>query len=66
LQRSRGAIAIFAAVAQALIMHSQLTADHERGRREKTVELLTEWFARQEKEVPIARKIAERQAGRGL
>lgn len=54
-----GAIAIFAAVAQTLIMRRQLTADHERGRREKTVELLTEWFARQEKEGPIARKIVE-------
>lgn len=54
-----GSIAISAAVAQALTMRRQFMADHERGRREKTVELLTEWFSRQEKEGPIARKIAE-------
>jgi hypothetical protein len=54
-----GATAIGAFVMQALIMRKQLKADHERGRREKTVELLTEWFARQKKEGPIARKITE-------
>lgn len=54
-----GATAIAAAAIQALIMYQQLKADHERGRREKTVELLTEWFARQKKEGPIARKIVE-------
>ena len=54
-----GACAIFVAVIQAQIMRRQFKADHERGRREKTVELLSNWFARQKKYGPIARKIAE-------
>lgn len=54
-----GATAIGAFVMQALIMHRQLKADHERGRREKTVELLTDFFKNQKKEGPIARKITE-------
>jgi len=54
-----GAVAVIAAAVQVIIGYRQFKADHERGRREKTVELITEFFAKQKKEGPIARKIVE-------
>ena len=54
-----GSIAVVGVTIQAFVLYKQLKADHERGRREKTVQILTEWFARQNKEGPISRKIVE-------
>lgn len=52
-------LVIIVIVIQAAIAYKQFKADHERGRREKTVDLLTEWFASQTKESSVARVIAE-------
>lgn len=54
-----GAIAVVAAAIQVFIVYKQFKADHERSRREKTVELLTNFFSEQKKEGPIVRKIIE-------
>lgn len=64
------AAASWATIAQALfacgilvqISHSriELQADHERSRREKSVEILTNWTQNLKEEGPIARKILEK------
>ena len=53
------AFAIVGLVFQIRIAQQQLKADHERGRREKTVDLLIEWDKRLKKEIALARKIIE-------
>jgi len=54
-----GALAVAAASVQVFFGYKQFKADHERSRREKTVELLTQFFSKQEKKDPIARRIIE-------
>lgn len=44
---------------QVYVLQKQIKLDHERGRREKTVDLLVEWDKRLKKESAIARKIIE-------
>ncbi|CAB1368165.1 hypothetical protein [Denitratisoma oestradiolicum] len=54
-----GSIAIFGIALQVYIAHRQLKADHERSRREKSVEILMEWSRNLKKEGSVARKIIE-------
>lgn len=52
-------IALIGIALQVYIAHKQLKADHERSRREKSVELLMEWSRNLKKEGSVARKIIE-------
>lgn len=54
-----GSMAVFGIAVQVLIAQKQIKADHERSRREKTVDLLIEWDKRLKKESALARKIIE-------
>lgn len=54
-----GALAVIGIVIQVRLTQIQIRADHERGRREKTVDLLVEWDKRLKKESALARKIIE-------
>ena len=54
-----GAFAIIGLAFQVRLTQLQIKADHERGRREKTVDLLVEWDKRLKKESALARKIIE-------
>ncbi|WP_462174530.1 hypothetical protein [Pseudoalteromonas gelatinilytica] len=54
-----GSMAVFGLAVQVLIAQRQIKADHERSRREKTVDLLIEWDKRLKKESALARKIIE-------
>lgn len=54
-----GSLAFVGIAIQVGIAHQQLKADHERSRREKSVELLMEWTKQIKKEGAVARKIIE-------
>jgi hypothetical protein len=54
-----GSIAVIGIALQVYVAHRQLKADHERSRREKSVELLMEWSKNLKKEGSVARKIIE-------
>lgn len=54
-----GSLAIIGIALQIYIAHRQLKADHERSRREKSVEILMEWSKNLKKEGSVARKIIE-------
>lgn len=54
-----GALAVVGISIQVRLTQIQIKADHERGRREKTVDLLVEWDKRLKKESALARKIIE-------
>jgi hypothetical protein len=54
-----GALAVVGIAIQVRLTQVQINADHERGRREKTVDLLLEWDKRLKKESALARKIIE-------
>ena len=51
--------AIIGVAAQFFLFFKELEADHERSRREKTVDILLEWDQRLKKEGALARKIVE-------
>ena len=55
-----GSLAVLVIAVQVRVAQSQMKADHERSRREKTVDLLIEWDKRLKKESALARKIIER------
>ena len=54
-----GSLAVVGIMIQVRLSQVQIKADHERGRREKTVDLLVEWDKRLKKESALARKIIE-------
>ena len=54
-----GAIAVVGVFVQINLARKQLIADHERSRREKTVELLLEWTKNLKEDNSLARKIVE-------
>lgn len=54
-----GSLAVFIVMAQVWYMHLQLKSDHERSRREKSVDILMEWSKNLKKEGSLARKIIE-------
>ncbi len=54
-----GSLAVLGLAIQVHLTKNQIKADHERGRREKTVDLLVEWDNRLKKESALARKIIE-------
>ena len=54
-----GSLAIVGIALQVFISHRQLKADHERSRREKSVDVLMEWSKNLKKEGSVARKIIE-------
>ena len=54
-----GSLAVIGIAVQVSIAYKQFKADHERGRREKTVDLLIEWDKGLKKEGSLARKIIE-------
>ncbi len=55
-----GSLAVVGIAFQVHFTKTQIKADHERSRREKTVDLLVEWDKRLKKESALARKIIER------
>jgi hypothetical protein len=52
-------LGVFGIACQVLYSHKQLKADHERSRREKSVDILMVWSKNLKKEGSIARKIIE-------
>lgn len=52
-------LAVIGIAIQVIYSRKQLKADHERSRREKTVDILFEWDQRLKKEGALARKIIE-------
>jgi len=54
-----GSMAVVGIAFQVCISHRQLKADHERSRREKSVDILMEWSRNLKKEGSLARKIIE-------
>lgn len=54
-----GSFAIIGIAVQVYIQHRQLKFDHERSRREKSVDVLQEWSRGLKKEGSVARKIIE-------
>jgi len=54
-----GSTAIIGVLAQAYFIFKQIKADHERSRREKSVELLIEWTKRLGADSAFARKVVE-------
>lgn len=54
-----GSLAIIGIFIQVLLAYRQLKADHERSRREKSVEMLLEWNKQLKEDSSLARKIAE-------
>jgi len=54
-----GALAIIGVAYQIRIAQQQLKADHERSRREKSVEMLLEWSKNMKRHGSLARKIVE-------
>lgn len=54
-----GSLAIIAISFQVYIQHRQMKFDHERSRREKSVDVLQEWSRGLKKEGSVARKIIE-------
>lgn len=54
-----GSIAVIGISIQIYISHRQIKADHERSRREKSVDILMEWSKNLKKEGSLARKIIE-------
>lgn len=53
------ALGVVGIALQVLFSHRQIKADHERSRREKSVEVLIEWSKNLKKEGSLARKIIE-------
>lgn len=54
-----GSMAVVGISFQVYISHRQLKADHERSRREKSVDILMEWSRNLKKEGSLARRIIE-------
>ncbi len=54
-----GSLALFGVIVQIGLARRQLKADHERSRREKTVEMLLEWTKSLKEDTSLARKIVE-------
>ncbi len=54
-----GSLAVIGLAIQLFISHRQLKFDHERSRREKSVDILLEWSKGLKKEGSVARKIIE-------
>lgn len=54
-----GSFAVVGLSLQVYIAHKQVKSDHERSRREKSVDILMEWAKNLKKEGSVARKIVE-------
>lgn len=54
-----GSFAVVGLSLQVYIAHKQVKSDHERSRREKSVDILLEWAKNLKKEGSVARKIVE-------
>jgi hypothetical protein len=54
-----GSLAVIGVIVQIALARRQMKADHERSRREKTVELLLEWTKSLKENTSLARRIVE-------
>lgn len=54
-----GSLAVIGIAVQVYLTHRQIKADHERSRRERSVDILIEWSKNLKKEGSLARKIIE-------